>query len=173
MTDSAIPVAPEFSRPIDVARLPQGEAVYDIAATPAERATLASRFGLLALHRLEAQVRLHRLAGGLLRLSAELSADVVQSCVVTLDPVGARVDDSFALLYGAPDEEGAKEVVLSGEAELVEPLPDGLLDIGEVVAQQLSLALDPYPRAAGAVAEAPQEGLASPFAALAKWRETR
>ncbi|HEX7970110.1 MAG TPA: YceD family protein, partial [Stellaceae bacterium] len=96
-----------------------------------------------------------------------------QACVVTLEPVAARVEDSFALLYGAAEEEGAEEVVLSGEVELVEPLPDRLLDIGEVVAQQLSLALDPYPRAPGAVAEAPQEGLASPFAALAKWRKTR
>ena len=172
MNDPAVPAAPEFSRPVDVARLPQGEAVYDVAATPAERAALADRFGLLALDRLEAQVRLTRLAGGFLRLSAELSADVTQACVVTLEPVAAPVEDSFELLYG-PADEGAKEVVLSGEVELVEPLADGLLDIGEAVAQQLSLALDPYPRAPGVVAEAPQEGLASPFAALAKWRKTR
>lgn len=172
MNDSAA-ATPEFSRPLDIARLPQGEAAYDIAATAAERAALARRFGLLALDRLEAQVRLSRLAGGLLRLSAELSADVTQACVVTLEPVAARVEDEFTLLYGAASEERAAEVVLSGETELVEPLPGGALDIGEAVAQQLSLALDPYPRAAGALAEAPQEGLASPFAALAKWRKAR
>ncbi len=172
MNDPAAPIAPEFSRPVDIARLPQGEASYDIAANPAERAALARRFGLLALDRLEARVRLSRLAGGFLRLSAELSADVTQSCVVTLEPVAARVEDEFTLLYGGT-EEGSEDVVLGGDVELVEPLPDGPLDIGEAVAQQLSLALDPYPRAPGVVADGPREALASPFAALAKRRETR
>ncbi|HEX7969363.1 MAG TPA: DUF177 domain-containing protein, partial [Stellaceae bacterium] len=86
MNDPAVPATPEFSRPVDVTRLPQGEAVYDIAAVPAECAALARRLGLLAIDRLEARVRLSRLAGGFLRLSAELSADVTQACVVTLEP---------------------------------------------------------------------------------------
>jgi hypothetical protein len=62
-------------------------------------------------------------------------------------------------------------VVLNGAAELVEPLPSDILDIGEAVAQQLSLALDPYPRAPGAIAGAPAERPVSPFAALARWKE--
>jgi uncharacterized metal-binding protein YceD (DUF177 family) len=171
MTDPASPAAPEFTRPVDVDRLPSGEGVYDLAATPAERAALARRFDLLALDRLEAQVRLTRLPGGLLRLSGALSADLVQACVVTLEPVRGRIDDQFTLLFRPGVEEGEKAVVLSGAAELVEPLPGGVLDIGEAVAQQLSLALDPYPRAPGAAAASPGEALASPFAALAKWRK--
>ena len=63
--------------------------------------------------------------------------------------------------------------MLDGDAEPVEPLDDGMIDIGEAVAQQLSLALDPFPRAPGAVLDeetdlsdgSPRE---SPFAALAK-----
>jgi hypothetical protein len=92
--------------------------------------------------------------------------------VVTLEPVASRVEDRFMLLYGhAQDEAG--EVVLSGEAELVEPISGGTLDLGEAVAQQLSLALDPYPRAPGAAATARETGPGdpSPFAALAKWKE--
>lgn len=168
MTDEAIPLA-EFTRTVDIAHLAR-ESVYDIAATAAERAALARRFELLALDRLEAQVRLSPLAGGYLRLAATLSADLVQACVVTLEPVAARIEDEFTLLYGAAGEE-RREVVLSGMAEVVEPRPGGLLDIGEAVAQQLSLALDPYPRAPGAALEPPAEPPASPFAALAKWRE--
>jgi uncharacterized protein DUF177 involved in 23S rRNA accumulation len=169
MTDPAAPAAPEFTRPVDVNRLPSGEGVYDLAATPAERAALARRFDLLALDRLEAQVRLTPLPGGLLRLSAALSADLVQACVVTLEPVPARIDDQFSLLFRPGIEE--KAVVLSGAAELIEPLPAGVLDVGEAVAQQLSLVLDPFPRAPGAAAERPGEALASPFAALAKWKK--
>jgi hypothetical protein len=163
----------EFCRKVEVDRLPpSGETIHDIAATEPERAALARRFALVALDRLEARVTLVRLAGGLLRLTADLSADVVQECVVTLEPVASRVEDRFILLYGHAQDE-AREVVLSGEAELVEPVLGGPLDIGEAVAQQLSLALDPYPRAPGAAAPAPAAGPddASPFAPLAKWKE--
>ena len=64
--------------------------------------------------------------------------------------------------------------MLSGEAELVEPAPGGVVDIGEAVAQQLSLALDPFPRAPGVAApEAAAEaaGAQSAFAALSRWKE--
>jgi uncharacterized metal-binding protein YceD (DUF177 family) len=172
MSDPAAPDVPEFSRPVDVSRLPPREGVYDLKATPAECAALAERFDLLALDRLEAEARLERLAGGLLRLSAALKAELVQACVITLEPVRDRIDEAFTLLYRAGAEAGERAVVLSGTAELVEPLPGDILDIGEAVAQQLALALDPYPRAPGAIAAAPEEGRASPFAALAKWKES-
>ncbi len=170
MSDPSSPGAPELTRPVDISRLP-GERVYDLAATPVECAALARRFDLLALDRLEAQVRLTPLAGGLLRLSASLSAEVVQGCVVTLEPVRSRIDDEFSVLYRAGAEAGETSVVLSGADEVVEPLPGDTLDIGEAVAQQLSLALDPYPRAPGAAAASSGEALASPFAVLAKWKK--
>jgi hypothetical protein len=134
----------EFSRPIDVTRLGAGETVYDIAATETERAALAKRFDLVSLEKLAARVTLRRLAGGLVRLAASLSADLVQTDVVTLDPVPARVDDDFSLLFGSDADDVA---ALDPEAELVEPLIDGQIDIGEAVAQQLSLVMDAYPRA--------------------------
>lgn len=164
----------EFSRPVDIDRLPPDETMHEIAATAAERAALAERFGLLSLDGLEARVKLARLAGGLIRLDAELVAEAVQECVVTLEPVSTHIEDSFVLLYGEPA--GAEgEVTVSGESELVEPLSGGSIDIGEAVAQQLSLALDPFPRAPGAEAPSPPEdgkpSPESPFAALAKWKQ--
>jgi len=171
MADSAAPGVPQFTRPVDIGRLPPGGAVYDLKATPAERAALAQRFDLLALHRLEAEVRLERLAGGLLRLSAALRADVVQACVITLEPVHDYIDEPFTVLYRPGTAGGEVAVVLSGASEPVEPLPSDILDVGDAVAQQLSLALDPYPRVPGAIVTAPGEARVSPFAALAKWKE--
>lgn len=171
MTDSTPQDAPEFTRPVDIGRLPSGGGVFDVKATPAERAALARRFDLLALDRLDAEVRLERLAGGLLRLSAALRADVAQACVITLEPVRSRIDEPFTVLYRAGAEAGETAVMLSGASEPVEPLPGDILDIGEAVAQQLSLALDPYPRAPGAAAATPAEARVSPFAALAKWKK--
>ncbi len=162
----------EFSRPVMLDRLAPGETVFDVAAEPGERAALAERFALPALERLEARVSLARLGGGLVRLSAELSADVVQECVVSLEKLPSRVAESFTLLYGE-GQDAEREVVLSGTTELVEPVEDGIIDIGEAVAQQLSLVLDPFPRAPGLSGpeDAPEPAAASPFAALARWKE--
>ena len=89
---------------------------------------------------------------------------------MTLEPVRGRIDERFSLLYGAGADAGETAIVLSGATELVEPLPGNVIDIGEAVAQELSLALDPYPRAPGAARPTSRwrEALAAPFAALAK-----
>jgi uncharacterized metal-binding protein YceD (DUF177 family) len=169
------PTGAEFARPVAIDALAP-DVVVDIAATPDECALLARRLGLLALARLEARVRLKPLGGGLLRLEMELAADVVQACVVTLEPVASRVSDRATLLYAEAARETTK-VVLDGEAELIEPLDGDVLDIGEAVAQQLSLALDPYPRAGDAGMTVPSAGddgeKHSPFAALAGWKKKR
>lgn len=137
--------APEFARAVEAPRATGRATTHAIAANADERAALARRFALLSLDRLEAEVRLERLEGGLVRLTASLAAAVVQECVVTLEPVPARIAEDFTVLYGAA--EAARDVVLDGEAEPVEPLDGGRIDIGEAVAQQLSLSLDPFPRA--------------------------
>lgn len=162
---------PEFSRRIDGLRLNAGGESFEIAANAEERAGLARRFDLLALDRLAAKVKLTPLAGGFYRLAATLDAELAQACTVTLEPVPGRIAESFTLTFGPVEEAG--EIILDGASEPVEPLDDGLIDIGEAVAQQLSLALDPFPRAPDAAIEietvvtdeTPRE---SPFAALAR-----
>ncbi len=160
---------PEFSRPIARARLGGQVIVEEISATPRERAALARRFGLLGIDLLRATAKIEPADGAdgvrgarLLRLGGHLSAEVSQACVATLEPVASRVEADFTLLYSlepgpAPVGVAATEVVVDPEAEdPPEPLGPGGLDLGEAVAQQLALALNPYPRAPGAVfAEAP------------------
>ena len=170
--------APEFSRPVDLARIGATETVHEVSAAPAERAALARRFGLLGLERLEARVRVRRGRGGaLIYVSGHLSADVTQECVVTLEPVRNRVEEDFSVAYGQVAE-GDVDVDLEDESA-VEPLPDGPLDIGEAVAQELSLALDPYPHAPGAAVESDEggetapPGRINPFSALAKLRQSK
>ena len=162
--------ASEFSRPVEISRLPAAPTTMTIEATQAERIALARRFSLVALERLVADLKLEWIDRHLLRLEAVLSADLIQECVVTLEPVRSRVKDGFVLLYGAAAE--ANEVMLNQEEEVLEPIVDGRIDLGEAVAQQLSLAIDPFPRAPGAIPPAaPGEAVASPFAALAKLRK--
>ncbi len=152
----SVSLMPEFSRPISVSRLGSDPVHYRIEAKPGEASALASRFGIPAVHRLEASVSLHRRPGGDIAFVADLRAAVTQSCVVTLAPLDVTIDEPFSLVFRAGiDEDEADRIALEElEDEIVEPLIDDVIDIGEVVAQQLALALDPYPRSP----ELPAEG---------------
>jgi uncharacterized metal-binding protein YceD (DUF177 family) len=93
-----------------------------------------------------------------------LSARVVQTCVISLEDFTATVEESFAVRF-VPDGEESD----NADPEALDEIPytDGAIDLGEAAAEQLALALDPYPRAPDAVlpdAEAATEP--HPFAAL-------
>ncbi|MBI3708877.1 MAG: DUF177 domain-containing protein [Proteobacteria bacterium] len=170
-------VEPEFSRPIKLESLGEEGRVFTIDASPGECAALARRFALAGLNALSARVELGWIHQGrrILRLRGRLTARATQTCVVTLAPVAAEIDEEFDVDYAEPDASGG-EIVLDMTAEegAAEPLPDGVLDIGEAVAQQLALSLDPYPRSAGASLAGPPDAVvgppASPFAVLRKLR---
>ena len=92
-------------------------------------------------------------------MDGALEAAVRQTCVATLGTVANDVHDSFAVVYavGARQTGTTETVVDPDEADPPEPLEGDLLDLGELVAQHLALALDPYPRAPGA--PPPEEAL--------------
>jgi len=152
----------------------------EVEAGPEERAALAARFGLLSLDHLSAKGRLQVFDGGQsARLEARMAADVVQPCVVTLEPVASHIEDSFAVRYTRRQTAGAeggaaREVwVAHDEEEEPEPFTDSGIDVGEAVAECLGLALPPYPRAADADSASASLGHAiddkerkSPFAGL-------
>jgi uncharacterized metal-binding protein YceD (DUF177 family) len=159
-----------------VDRLGAATEIREIAATAEERTALAGRFALLALDRLEATLRIERLpAKTLIRLSGRLSADVTQACVVSLEPVASQVQAEISQLYTLdPEVAVPREHVIDVAAEdPPEPIGPGGLDLGEAVAQNLAVALDPYPRASEAEAAAASPAAEAetapvgPFAALA------
>lgn len=177
--------APEFSRIVRADAVHRADVVETIEATEAERKALAERFQLESIDRLTATVRLRSVRGGqMVRVAGELEADVVQTCVVTLDPVPAHVSESFGALFAPesmiPKEEDEIEIDPNiSEEDIPEPMVNGRIDIGELTAQHLSLALDPYPHAEGVEfagygdADEDEEGAAldepekpNPFAAL-------
>jgi hypothetical protein len=76
------------------------------------------------------------------------------------------------LVYG-PAPESEEELIQSGDEPAFEPLQGDVVDIGEAVAQELSLALPVFPRDPDAMIDdlAPAEPLEGPFAALARLRK--
>lgn len=159
--------APEFSRPLTLGLVgPEGR-TETLEATPAERAALARRFGVLGIGSLTATLRLTPEPDGAIRATGRLEAAVTQECVVTLEPVAQRVAEEFACRLLPAGRDPA-----DGPDDLDEiPTEGDVAELGELVAEQLALALDPYPRAAGA--ELPPEARdesAGAFGALAALR---
>ena len=147
----------EIERIIDLDRLGNSGTAVDIVASDSERAALAKRFGFLGLPAFSARVTVDRRIGGQIVVEGRLRGKVVQACVLTLDPVTQELDDAFRLVFkkDLADERDPEsgEAVLSAHADSPEPLSGNLLDVGEIVAEQLSLAADPYPRRPGAKLE--------------------
>ena len=85
----------EFSRPLALDRISSTQHHEEIAATEKERVDLARRFDLISLDSLTASFTLKRVRRDLVRVKGRVSAHVVQACVVTLDPLPARVDERF------------------------------------------------------------------------------
>ncbi|MFD2262418.1 YceD family protein [Lacibacterium aquatile] len=138
-------ITPEFSHPVSVDGINRNWSEYKLAASPEERVALAERFELISLDKLEGTIRLRRGRDGeTIDMLASIDADVVQPCIVSLAPVPSKVAEDFELTFLSypvgqePDDH---------DLEAPEPIEGGKIDLGEVLAQQLALALDPFPRA--------------------------
>jgi uncharacterized metal-binding protein YceD (DUF177 family) len=160
--------APEFSRLVDERQLTPKP--ITIEATAEERGDLARRFGIVAIHQLQATLRLER-AGEAVMARGRLSASIVQSCAVSGEDLPVRIDEPLALRFVPAKPVEAEELELEAD-ELDEIEFEGHeLDLGEAVAQSLALAIDPY--ATGPEAERVRkevlgdEAASGPFAALA------
>lgn len=161
--NGALP-APEFSRIVNADAVRRADVTETIEATETERRALAERLELEAIGSLTATVRLRAVRGGqMIRVSGTLEADVVQTCVVTLEPVPAHVSESFEALFAPPSmvEDPGLEIDFDpslSDEDIPEPMENNRIDIGELTAQHLSLGLDPYPHANGVEFEGYDEG---------------
>lgn len=143
--------APEFSRGFALNTIGTAPRQVSISATAEECGALAARFDLVTIERLEATATLIN-EGGAILCTGALNADVTQQCVATAVPIATSLSTDFMIRFVA-------DLHLAGEADEIEIDIDDCdfiehdgqtIDLGEAVAQTLSLSLDPFPRAAGA-----------------------
>ncbi|MHA1598659.1 MAG: YceD family protein [Alphaproteobacteria bacterium] len=173
--------APEFSRRFDCNKLGAVDYTIDTEASPEERAALATRLGLLELNELTVNAVIKPRRKGKIRLEGSFSATLKQACVVTLEPVESHIEANFGRFYSDKvkelwqgDEKEPNEEGQGLTEEPPDPLDDGYLDVGEAVAEQLSLEIDPFPRrpdaefAGGDNDVDDAEERQSPFAVLGK-----
>jgi uncharacterized metal-binding protein YceD (DUF177 family) len=82
----------------------------------------------------------------------------VQACVVTLEPVQSDIETQFARLYSSQVRDEPSQIDRDLERDEPDLIENGQIDLGELVAEELALALDPYPHAPGASSCVPGSG---------------
>ncbi len=166
----------------------------ELSAPDAVLPLLCNRLDLHSIESLEAKLILTRNAvNKVVNVHGIIDAVIYQKCVITGDPVIEYVEDSFDAWFAEPNNtvsftkvkrerslpvEGNEQPMLE-EYEDPENIIDGVIDLGELVTQHLSLAINPYPRKKGAVLESDNATPGSvddediydnPFAALKAWK---
>jgi Large ribosomal RNA subunit accumulation protein YceD len=176
MTSEAEPVP--LSRIFKVDEINDG-ASGEVNATKAELDAITRLLDLVRLEGLTFEYRFTHGGSGRLRLTGRLGADVTQTCIVSLDPVDARIDVPVELEFWpeALLETAESSAELPGSVVSLdgpEPIISGRIDLGAVAYETLATSLDPYPKREGASFDwsqgepnQAQEAQSGPFAALA------
>lgn len=176
------PEAPEFSRPFPVDKLRDRPMREAITANEEECEALAKRLDLVAIKQLQADFTLSSVPSGeMVEVVGRFEARVVQHCVVTLEPFEAEVGEPIRAYFTRPENIKGSEDMEVEDERAPEPIsPHGEIDLGELTAQHLSLALDPYPRKPGVefkpvIEDTPAVPVKapSPFAVLAEYRDKK
>ena len=160
--------APEFSLEVDLGALGRTGKTFRLSADDEARVRIARRLKIPAVQRLEGEIAL---AASKTAVTAKgtVRATLTRECVSSLEEMTEEVDDAFEVEFprAAPEEAvGGEDADIWNEPEIHE---GDSFDAGELLVQQLSLAMDPFPRKPGAASLAEAYGRdadASPFADL-------
>lgn len=154
---------------------------FELRPDEATRSALAAEMGLLGLRKLSFNGTIAAQGRRDWVLTGKLGATVVQTCVVTLEPVTTRIDTEVERTYVADLSEPEALEAEMPEDDSVERL-GATIDPASVMAEELALALPPYPRKEGvelgeAVYAEPgtapmTDDDAKPFAGLSGLRDT-
>jgi hypothetical protein len=165
-----------WSIPVRFEDVPETGLHLDLSADAATRQSVAVFAGVNAVPQLAVAFDVTRRGNGL-HVQGEVHATVVQTCVVSLEPVENEVREQVNLVFSPPrapalDGQNAADVD-PATGDPPEPLIGGVADLGSVAAEFLLLGIDPYPRKPGATFRPPaaDDPGAHPFAALAKLKD--
>ena len=178
--------APPFSYPVRVGHVSANPVAVHAEAGPRELKALAALWQVLDVKSLRADLQIARWKKDGVRVKGRVEAEIEHGCVVSLEPVLSRIDESFEQIF-VPEGSKLARLVLSETSEMVldpegpdlpETFTGDTIDAGEVVAEIAALAIDPYPRKVSAefadhVESDPSrdEAKPSPFAVLKDWKK--
>ncbi len=167
-----------FSYPFDLSSLSTAGHEEALEIPEAACRSIAETYKIDGIEEFTARFRFSRLAKFEYALAGQFAATVIQTCIVTLKPLRTRIEQDFKRRYDIAPRDAAgqtsRSVNVELESEYIETLHGSSLDLAIPLLEELSLAIDPYPRVPGAEFEAEQEEPAagqSPFAVLQKLKD--
>lgn len=167
----------EFSYPLQIDELGQGEQTYKLKADKAELATLAEILQVPAVNSFEAEIKLKfQKKRGILELNGTARANLGLISVISLEPFDKDYTTEFKLIF---DTNATYEDIYGDDDDIKEDVPDivydGKIDLGDIAIEQIALVMEDYPRKEGETFEAVVEDNEpiknNPFAALAKLKK--
>ena len=165
-------LAPEWSHIIQADDIGSTPEKVEISPQDDEVTPLCQRLGIEGIKSLTAKVALSRNSGNrVVHVKGALSGELLQNCVITLEELTVPVNEEFEAWFADPDaavsftkerqkmlaSKKGEDLPILDEEDDPEPIVDGVIDVGEVVTQFLSLAISPYPQADGAVYDGPND----------------
>ncbi|WP_428536675.1 YceD family protein [Rhodopila sp.] len=155
---------PELHRPLSLDHIGPRGLDLTVEANPAECSALAIRMNIAAVLALSCAFHLIRQGRDVVLARGTLRARVTQTCVISLEDFDAPVQETFQVRF-VPSEQQSDEIDPEADDEI--PFEGNQIDLGELAAEQLGLALDPYPRMPGVeIPAAEDDPEPHPFAAL-------
>jgi uncharacterized metal-binding protein YceD (DUF177 family) len=157
-------MTPEFHHPLSLDRIGPHGLDLAVEASAAACSALAERMNIPAVLALTCAFHLIREGRDTILARGVLRARVTQICVISLEEFDAPVEEVFQVRF-VPSGEESDDIDPEADDEI--PFDGNTIDLGEAAAEQLGLALDPYPRMPGVeMPEAEAEPEDHPFAAL-------
>ncbi|MFZ4762695.1 MAG: DUF177 domain-containing protein [Alphaproteobacteria bacterium] len=138
-----------FSRLINCRRLPEAGQVINLKANNDECKAIAEALDMLEIKALKAEILLRpRPHSDLIDVIGSFQAEIVAQCVASLESFPLEINEQFQEIYTdrQPPQKSQADRFFDPDAEEIELLDNGSLNIGALVYQYLSLALPDHPR---------------------------
>ena len=142
-----------FSYVVKVGHVSANPLSVQLAADAREMQGLARLWKVEEVTALSADLQILRWKKDGIRIRGTVEADIVQACIVTLEPVGSHIEEEIDQIF-MPDGSKLARIATENGEMVVDPdgpdLPElfsgDSIDVGTVVAEFAALAIDPYPR---------------------------
>src|SRR5262249_10670876 len=132
-----------FSYLVKVGHISANPVEVHIEADKNELKALAETWNVVSVDALKADLKIARWKRDGVRVKGRVEADIVQACVVTLEPVESHIDETFEQIFVPENSKLARHPIQDAGEMILDPdgpdLPEifsgDTIDAGEVVAE--------------------------------------